>query len=129
MDFNGRIQQHLVQSTSVVVRGWTPTLPLRFSKKFLAHQVSNLGQRCQWIKGIWFANRDKASEETSYHEVTSLERFLDLIDDPNVCGNFLDSKNVNLSPPAWMHPLNDHMEPDYAPQFHEVEIEVKEKEV
>ncbi|KAG6378030.1 hypothetical protein JVT61DRAFT_13709 [Boletus reticuloceps] len=70
-------------------------------------QVGNLGQRCQWIEGIRFANRDEASEETSYHEVTSLERFLDLIDDPNICGNFLDSKNVNPSPLAWMHPLLD----------------------
>ncbi|KAG6370279.1 hypothetical protein JVT61DRAFT_12230 [Boletus reticuloceps] len=107
VDFTGRIQQLLAQSTSVVVRGWTPTLPLKFSKKFLAHQIGNLGQRCQWIEGIRFANRDEASDEKSYHEVTSLETFLDLADDPNVCGNFLDSKNVNPSPPSWMDPLLD----------------------
>ncbi|KAG6372929.1 hypothetical protein JVT61DRAFT_6963 [Boletus reticuloceps] len=82
-------------------------LPLNFSKKSLAHQVGNIGQRCQWIEGTWFTAREEGTEEMSYHEVTTLERFLDLVDDPNICGNFLDSKDVNSSPPTWMGPLLD----------------------
>ncbi|KAG6378035.1 hypothetical protein JVT61DRAFT_13715 [Boletus reticuloceps] len=82
-------------------------LPLKFSKKSLAHQVSNLRQSCQWIKGTQFAAREEGTEEMSYHEVTTLERFLNLVDDLNICGNFLDSKDVNPSPPTWMGPLLD----------------------
>lgn len=104
--FTGCIQEHLARSTSVVVRGWTPSFPLRFSKLSLAHQLGNLGQRCQWIDGIRYAESQEAPGIT-YHEVTTLERFIDLADDPKVCGNFLDAKDGNPTPPPWMQPLLD----------------------
>ncbi|KAG8220308.1 hypothetical protein J3R82DRAFT_3500 [Butyriboletus roseoflavus] len=35
----------------------------------------------------------------------TMERFIDLVEDPTVCRNFLDSKDTNPSPPMWVMPL------------------------
>lgn len=46
------IHSHMCQSMSVVIRGWIPTLSLRFSKLFMALQFRSLGQMWEWL-ALW----------------------------------------------------------------------------
>lgn len=101
------IRWYLGRSTSVVIRGWTQALSMKFSKRSIAHHFGSLGNRCQWVDGVQFAASREAEEERPFHQVTTMERFVDLIKDTNTCGNFLDGKDTNPCPPTWMTPLLD----------------------
>ena len=112
-----KIQGHMGQWTSVVVWGWNPPLKSSSSKSFMSLQFGNLGQSCQWVDGVQFAKFREGEEETLFHEMITLERFVDLVEDPKTCGNFLDAKDVNPSPPMWGAPAPGFgygMEPDVA---------------
>jgi hypothetical protein len=101
------IRSLMAQSISVIVRGWTPALSLRFSKASIALQFGNLGQICQWVEGVLYAADDGGSETVTIHKTTTMEQFIDLVDDPTICGNFLDGKDTNSSAPMWSTPLLD----------------------
>lgn len=103
----GEIKSHLSQSTTVVIRGWTPALSLRFSKPFMALHFGNLGQRCQWVDGILVAANRESSDTIPVHRTTTLNAFIDEVDNPSTCGNFLDGKDTTPSVPAWAAPLLD----------------------
>lgn len=97
----------MAESTSVVIRGWTPALSMKFSKGSMSLQFGNIGQRCQWIDGVRLAACRDSSEVGEYHQVTTLEKFVDMVKDTSTCGNYLDAKDVNPSPPTWVTPLLD----------------------
>ena len=97
---------HMARSTSVVVRGCPQQLRLKFSKALMALQFGDLGQRCQWLEGsLYAASQDDPEEEIPAHMVTTLEEFIDQVQDGAVCGNFLDGKDGTPSPPLWATPL------------------------
>ena len=97
------------QSTSVVIRGWTPQLRLRLTKPSMALQFGDLGFRCLWVDGsVIAANMNvEPKNQKPYHKVTSMSKFIELVEDATVCGNFLDGKDMNPSPPTWVKPLLD----------------------
>lgn len=100
------ISFYMARSTSVVVRGCTPQLRIRFSKASLALHFGNLGQRCQWIEGTLYAAEQDDSETTiPIHMITSMEEFIDMVEDTSSCGNYLDGKDMNPCPPFWATPL------------------------
>ncbi|KAG8221213.1 hypothetical protein J3R82DRAFT_2791 [Butyriboletus roseoflavus] len=101
------IRSHLRESTTVVIRRCTLALGLRFSKVLMGVQFGNLGHRCQWVDGVFVAANRNSPEEIGIHRTTTMERFIDLVEDPTVCGNFLDSKDTNPSPLMWVMPLLD----------------------
>jgi len=78
---------------------------MKFSKCSMVHHFGSLGNRCQWIDGVQFTAFREAEEEKPFHQVTTMERFVDLIKDSNTCGNFLDAKDMNPCPPTWVTPL------------------------
>ncbi|KAG6376671.1 hypothetical protein JVT61DRAFT_1674 [Boletus reticuloceps] len=67
------------------------------------------GMQCQWADGcITTTNRDtKKGKEASSHNITSLSEFIEKVEDLNVCGNFLDGKDMNTGTPVWAKPLID----------------------
>ena len=73
---------------------------MKFLKCSMALHFGGLGNRCQWIDGVQLATARHAEVEQSFHQVTTMERFLDLIEDTNTCGNFLDAKDMNPSLPT-----------------------------
>ncbi|KAG6371345.1 hypothetical protein JVT61DRAFT_9541 [Boletus reticuloceps] len=100
----------MAQSTSVVIRGCTPQIRLRFSKASMALQFGNLAQRCQWLEGTLLVVNEQEDNPASLvpvHMVMSLENFIDLVTDTAVCGNYLDGKDLNPCPPLWVTPLFD----------------------
>ncbi|KAF8414637.1 hypothetical protein L210DRAFT_3658740 [Boletus edulis BED1] len=104
-----RIRTYMSKSTSVVIRGWTPQLRLRFSKASMSLQFGDLGMRCQWVDGcIVAANRDfKPEKQAAYHKFTTMAELIEKVEDPTVCGNFLDGKDMNAGTPVWAKPLID----------------------
>lgn len=104
------IKSHMSRSTSVVVRGgWAPQLSLEFSKVSVAMQFGgDVGFRCQWVDGfILAANRDREKHLENYHKTTTMARFIEQVEDTSVCGNFLDGKDMNQTPPLWAKPVFD----------------------
>ncbi|KAF8134211.1 hypothetical protein EV363DRAFT_1160900 [Boletus edulis] len=100
----------MARSTSVVVRGCTPQLRLRFSKASMQLQFGNLAQRCEWLEGTLLAASEEQDDEESVvppHMITSLQQFIDLVEDTGICGNYLDGKDLNPCPPLWATPLFD----------------------
>ncbi|KAG9309164.1 hypothetical protein JVU11DRAFT_10875 [Chiua virens] len=105
--FTNQIRSLLRESTSVVVRGWTPEPRMTLSKKNLFNLFGDLGQRCQWLEGRLVASNRESEKIVDPHQTTTLKDFVDLMDSPQVCGNFLDSKDINPSRPWWIDPLID----------------------
>ncbi|KAH7904348.1 hypothetical protein BJ138DRAFT_1119503 [Hygrophoropsis aurantiaca] len=101
------IANHMAGYRSVVIRGWKKELPLCFDDVSIGLQMGDLGQRCEWIDGILMALARDDSADIAIHRRSSLKQFLDLTGDPTICGNFLDAKNVNPSPPQIITPLLD----------------------
>ncbi|KAG8214274.1 hypothetical protein J3R82DRAFT_9218 [Butyriboletus roseoflavus] len=99
------IEEKLAESTTVVVRGCTSGMRLRFSKGSMGLQFGDLGQRCQWVDGVLYAADQDLPESQGIHKTTSLQRFIDLVQDTTTCGNFLDGKDLNPSTPTWATPL------------------------
>lgn len=95
------------QSTSVVVRGWTTELSLRLSKASMALQFGDLRFHCQWVDATLLTASRGIDEPIPYHKKTMLEIFVELAEDPTTCGNFLDGKDMNPTPPMWSKPLLD----------------------
>lgn len=75
----------------------------------MALHFGSLDQRCQWIDGVLYSasKEPTGKKKQPFHKVTTLEKFIDLMKDGNTCGNFLDAKDVNPTPPTWMTPLLD----------------------
>lgn len=101
------IRAHMSRSTAVVIRRWTPELSLQFSKMSMALQFGELGMRCQWSDGCSLARNREKKVKSEYHKVTTMSEFIELAEDPTVCGNFLDGKNLNAGIPMWARPLLD----------------------
>ena len=108
-EFLTNIRSHIAQSTAVVIRGCAPALRLRLSKTLMALQFGDLGQRCQWLDGVLLAKAMDSSDGTrkTVHRITTLDAFMDLVPDTTTCGNYLDGKDLNPIPPAWVSPLLD----------------------
>ncbi|KAG9309152.1 hypothetical protein JVU11DRAFT_10862 [Chiua virens] len=102
-----QIRSFLRESTSVVVRGWTPELSMTLSKQNMLNRFGDLGQRCQWVDGSIVAANRESETTVDVHKTTTLKQFVDLTESPQVCGNFLDSKDVNPNHPWWIDPLMD----------------------
>ena len=104
-----RIRSHMSQSTSVIVRGWTPQIRLGLTQASMRLQFGNLGFRCQWLDGMLMAARRGVDEEDDipYHKITTMAKFIELVEDTTTCGNFLDGKDMNSSPPTWAKPIFD----------------------
>lgn len=101
-----RIRTYMSRSMSVVIRGWTPELNLKFSQMSMALQFGDLGMRSQWADGCRVAaSRDRKGGMGEHHRITTMSEFIKLAEDPTVCGNFLDGKDVNMGGPMWAKPL------------------------
>ncbi|KAG6369206.1 hypothetical protein JVT61DRAFT_15641 [Boletus reticuloceps] len=70
-------------------------------------QFGDLGQRCQWINSVIFTANWESAKQRIFHKTTTLETFVDLVENPAVCGNFLDAKNIKPSHPSWIDPILD----------------------
>ena len=70
-------------------------------------QFGTLSQRCQWVDGVLLVMKQKANENLPFHRITTLNTFIDQVEDMSTYGNFLDGKDLNLSSPTWMKPLLD----------------------
>lgn len=104
------ITGHMSRSTSVVIRGWTPQLNLEFSKASIQMQFGgDLGFDCMWVDGLCLAsNRDlKETDRQGYHKTTTMAQFIEQAQDTSVCGNFLDGKDMNQTPPIWAKAIFD----------------------
>ena len=79
--------------------------------------VSSLGALgTDIVDGVLWTVDWNSSEVIGTHRTTTMERFVNLVKDPMVCSNFLDAKDMNLSPPMWAMPnaslwLDCHLEP------------------
>jgi hypothetical protein len=103
----GNIRSYMADSKSVIVRGGNPVFRTRFSKVSLGLQFGTLGERCHWVDGKLFAMNRESEEGLPFHRTTTLNTFIDWVDDTSTCGNFLDGKDLDPSAPAWMKPLLD----------------------
>ncbi|KIK74496.1 hypothetical protein PAXRUDRAFT_29162, partial [Paxillus rubicundulus Ve08.2h10] len=101
------INSRLGQSTLVVVWSLDPGLRLRFSKPSVALHCGDLGQRCHWLDGVLYSMQEPGSDPIEVHRTTTMEDFLDMANDPSVCGNFLDGKDLVPNPPTWTRPSFD----------------------
>jgi hypothetical protein len=100
----GLINGHLANCRPVIVRGWHRDLPWSFTKTSIKRHFGDLGQRVEYFDGFRFAqNRNDSS--LPYHIVDSLENFIDTTDNPNICGNWMDSKHLQPNPPSFLPPL------------------------
>jgi hypothetical protein len=101
------INTNMAESRAVVVRGWNRDLPSDFTPESLRLHMGHLGQSAQWTDGITLArNRDITNPEV-YHKTTSLEEFVSGIDRTDICGNWLDSKNIHPTAPFFATPIFD----------------------
>jgi len=102
-----QIRSNMAESRAVVVRGWNRDLPSDFTHESLALHVGDLGQPAQWGDGMIIARNRDLPEPVSYHKTSSLEEFVSRIDLTDVCGNWLDGKNVHPTPPFFSIPILD----------------------
>ena len=103
----GDIRSYMADSKSVVVRGGNLVFRTRFSKESMDLQFGTLGQRCEWVDGVLFAMQREAYDDVPVHRRTTLNKFIDWVDDTTTCGNFLDGKDLNPIAPVWMKPVLD----------------------
>jgi hypothetical protein len=105
-----RIGKSMADSKPVIVRGWIRDLPSDFSPNSMRNNFGDLGQRAQWFDTISFAqNRDIDVDDDGllppYHFQSTLQDFLDKIEDTSVCGNWLDCRHLHPNPPSFITPL------------------------
>jgi hypothetical protein len=103
------IHHHIANSRSVVLRGWRRDLPFDLSNLCFQQSFGDLGQPIQWQEGFQFAKNRAYPHPRSlpYHRTTTLKYFLDTVEDPTICGNWLDGKNMSPNPPSVLSPILD----------------------
>lgn len=64
-------------------------------------QFEDLNYRMQWLDGTLFAASQEDPVATLTYETMTLQEFIKKMEDPTICSNFLDRKNMEPSPPPW----------------------------
>ncbi|TDL13818.1 hypothetical protein BD410DRAFT_810230 [Rickenella mellea] len=112
----------LSRGLAVVLKGWRPDCQYKFTVEDMRCLRPNMNQTVDWqaTKLTRLNSKDATKRAAAYaaeggdtvliHSATTLEQFIRLADDPEVCGNALDLPNLKPEAPSILSMLADEID-------------------